>query len=150
MWWGTSSTGGSAATTITVTGGYWAQATEFSGLGTLGTTAQNGVTSTGTPQQAIAATVGQLVVAACICQNSITAFTGLTSDYAGTATGPAWRWSSGLDSAYQIVASSATYTPTWTTTTGNTGVIVSAFNAGGGGLVLPVMVSQAVARASSY
>lgn len=152
VWWGGSSAGGSKAVTPTIVGGYYAQVTEFSGIGTTGTTAQN-LTTTSTPQQAISATTGQLVIAACVSQIAITAFTGLTSDYNGAATGPAWRWTSGIDSAYQIVGSSATYTPTWTTTAGNAGVLAATFTVAGAAVPLPFVsprLDQAVKRASFF
>lgn len=124
IWWGSGSTGGSKAITITVVGGAYSQATEFSGVGTLGSTAAGVAAS-----QALAATTGQLVVAGIVSTNAFTAFTGLTTDYNGTATGPSWRWTSGLDSAYQIVSSTATVTPTWTISgSGNKAVRVVSFN----------------------
>lgn len=131
IWYGTGSTGGSNVVQITVTGGYYAQATEFSGVGTPGGTAQNngGIN----PSQALTVTANQLVVAAAVGNNAFTAFTGLTHDYNGGATTPSWSWPSGLDSAYQVdPGTGATYTPQWTSTSSGSAVCVVSFSPAGG------------------
>lgn len=135
LWFGSGSSGGSKAITITAGSSFWAQATEFSGINIASaiSLAQTGsATFSGTTQgQAIFAAPNQLVVAAMVASHAFTAFSGLTTDYNGSATGPSWRWTSGLDSAYQVNGGSgATYTPTWTSTNGTTfGVIAATFTA---------------------